>query len=213
MLLAEVDQMSLLPGRDRSVQCPILMCGDFNSTPWSPVYQFLRGGRINFGYVNRCALSGQAEGLGARPVPLRLDHTFLPPHLGINERCVYSKVEEERQRWMGKDSERKPGPVALSHSLGLASSYSHLAMDGTPEFTTWHRLSCATVDYIFFSTPGWDHCPSGSGWLERCGLRLLSRRALLDQGQLRPGMPNWRTSSDHQALQALFEFTNTVPPS
>uniref|UniRef100_A0A8C5ECA1 Angel homolog 2 n=1 Tax=Gouania willdenowi TaxID=441366 RepID=A0A8C5ECA1_GOUWI len=44
VLLAEVARMSRLPDGSAT---PVLLCGDFNSTPWSPLYHFLTNGRLD----------------------------------------------------------------------------------------------------------------------------------------------------------------------
>lgn len=45
MLLAEINRVSQLP--DSSV-CPVLLCGDFNSVPWSPLYRFIKDRRLDY---------------------------------------------------------------------------------------------------------------------------------------------------------------------
>lgn len=45
MLLAEISTVSRLP--DGS-SCPIVLCGDFNSVPWSPLYSFVRESRLEY---------------------------------------------------------------------------------------------------------------------------------------------------------------------
>lgn len=45
ILLAEIRKLSCLP--DGSTN-PVVLCGDFNSTPWSPLYSFLTTGRLEY---------------------------------------------------------------------------------------------------------------------------------------------------------------------
>ncbi len=45
VLLAEISRVAQLP--DSSV-CPVLLCGDFNSVPWSPLYRFIRDSRLEY---------------------------------------------------------------------------------------------------------------------------------------------------------------------
>lgn len=45
MLLAEMS--SVAHQKDGSV-CPIVMCGDFNSVPGSPLYSFIKEGKLNY---------------------------------------------------------------------------------------------------------------------------------------------------------------------
>lgn len=45
MLLAEI--ASVAPQKDGSF-CPIILCGDFNSVPGSPLYRFIKEGKLNY---------------------------------------------------------------------------------------------------------------------------------------------------------------------
>ena len=45
ILLAEIRRLNRLP--DGSTN-PVVLCGDFNSTPWSPLYSFLTTGSLDY---------------------------------------------------------------------------------------------------------------------------------------------------------------------
>lgn len=45
ILFAEINRLSRLP--DGSAN-PVVLCGDFNSTPWSPLYRFLTTGCLDY---------------------------------------------------------------------------------------------------------------------------------------------------------------------
>lgn len=45
ILLAEISRLSRLPNGSAS---PVVLCGDFNSTPLSPLYSFLTTGCLNY---------------------------------------------------------------------------------------------------------------------------------------------------------------------
>uniref|UniRef100_H3C8U5 Endonuclease/exonuclease/phosphatase domain-containing protein n=1 Tax=Tetraodon nigroviridis TaxID=99883 RepID=H3C8U5_TETNG len=45
ILLAEISRLSRLPGGSTG---PVVLCGDFNSTPLSPLYSFLTTGCLNY---------------------------------------------------------------------------------------------------------------------------------------------------------------------
>lgn len=45
ILLAEINRLSRLPDGSTS---PVVLCGDFNSTPWSPLYSFLTTGCLDY---------------------------------------------------------------------------------------------------------------------------------------------------------------------
>lgn len=45
MLLAEITSVAIQKdGRF----CPLVICGDFNSVPYSPLYNFLKEGKLNY---------------------------------------------------------------------------------------------------------------------------------------------------------------------
>ena len=45
ILLAEISRLSRLPDGSSN---PVVLCGDFNSTPWSPLYSFLTTGCLDY---------------------------------------------------------------------------------------------------------------------------------------------------------------------
>lgn len=45
ILLAEITNMAI---REDGRFCPLVLCGDFNSVPHSPLYNFLREGKLNY---------------------------------------------------------------------------------------------------------------------------------------------------------------------
>lgn len=45
MLLAEITSVAF---RKEGCFCPLVLCGDFNSVPSSPLYNFLREGKLNY---------------------------------------------------------------------------------------------------------------------------------------------------------------------
>lgn len=45
LLLAEINQVAQLP--DGGI-CPVVLCGDFNSVPWSPLYHFIKESRLEY---------------------------------------------------------------------------------------------------------------------------------------------------------------------
>ncbi|CAG5896329.1 unnamed protein product, partial [Menidia menidia] len=72
ILLAEIGRVSRLPdGSSR----PVLLCGDLNSSPQSPLYSFLTRGRLEY--------------KGLRIGMRRLQSPIWSPKLGISRRCRY----------------------------------------------------------------------------------------------------------------------------
>lgn len=65
VLLEKVQVMSQKWGN-----IPVVIAGDFNSTPWSPLYQFLSSSYLNLVGLDRRCISGQ-EGDGTTPQSIR----------------------------------------------------------------------------------------------------------------------------------------------
>nr|XP_019966407.1 PREDICTED: protein angel homolog 2 isoform X1 [Paralichthys olivaceus] len=219
ILLAEISRLSRLP--DGSTN-PVLLCGDFNSTPWSPLYSFLTTGGLDYRGLQIGMVSGQEN----IPRGQRLLTSPIWSHsLGINLKCQYenklsaescsdrtspSAVEGAISNLTVEDLVNKTAASAfnrakIEHSLNLKSSYQHRLMhDGRPEITTCHSRTAITVDYILF-TPEFSASPSCPGVR---GLELLGRLSLVGQSELEEVncLPNPRHSSDHLPLLARFRF-------
>ncbi|XP_012589668.1 PREDICTED: protein angel homolog 2 [Condylura cristata] len=158
MLLAE---MSSVARRQDGSLCPIVMCGDFNSVPGSPLYSFIKEGTLNYEGLAIGKVSGQERSSRGQRV---LSIPIWPPNLGISQSCVYEiqQVPEVGQTdggptqtqldRAGVELAAKNLPSHLQHHFSLSSVYSHVFPDtGVPEVTTCHARSAITVDYIFYS--------------------------------------------------------------
>uniref|UniRef100_A0A3B5PWM5 Angel homolog 2 (Drosophila) n=1 Tax=Xiphophorus maculatus TaxID=8083 RepID=A0A3B5PWM5_XIPMA len=212
ILLAEIGRLSRLP--DGSTN-PVILCGDFNSAPWSPLYHFLITGSLKYKGMQINMVSGQE--MSPR------GHRFLTPPiwspgLGINQCCQYESKPTEEPRPSSPAGETRflsiqTGPAhspncsryRIKHDLKLQSSYGHrLLPDGRPEVTTSHSRTSLTVDYILYSSDinATPLLPGGRG------LQLLSRLSLVGQSELEEihRLPNWHHSSDHLPLLASFRL-------
>ncbi|XP_040267182.1 protein angel homolog 1 isoform X2 [Bufo bufo] len=87
LLLAEVETLSRNPGGSR---CPIILCGDLNATPDSPLYQLLYNGVLNYRDLPAWKVSGQ-ERYCSTPNPRLLCSALWPDFLGVSGRCQYVK--------------------------------------------------------------------------------------------------------------------------
>lgn len=69
---------------------PILICGDLNSTPNSPLLKLLTKARLNYSHLSALVIAGYYEG-GAKsrviPIPL------LPPEMNIGLHCTYNRQQ------------------------------------------------------------------------------------------------------------------------
>ncbi|KAM5237609.1 protein angel homolog 2 isoform 2-T2 [Ctenodactylus gundi] len=216
MLLAEMS--SVAHQKDGSF-CPIVMCGDFNSVPGSPLYSFIKEGKLNYEGLAIGKVSGQEQSSRGQRI---LSIPIWPPNLGISQNCVYEvqqvprvdKTDGEVAQTQLENTEVLVTTEKLSshlqHRFSLSSVYSHYFPDtGIPEVTTCHSRSAITVDYIFYSAekeevsgqPGTEVTLVG-------GLKLLARLSLLTEQDLWTvnGLPNENNSSDHLPLLAKFRL-------
>nr|XP_020443731.1 protein angel homolog 2 isoform X2 [Monopterus albus] len=216
ILLAEISRLSRLP--DGSTN-PVVLCGDLNSTPWSPLYSFLTTGCLDYRGMQIGMVSGQENSPRAQRL---LTCPIWSQSLGINHQCQYEDtvaaeppsscsptVEGAISSLTMEDLAAKAAAAfsraRIEHSLKLQSSYQHcLMLDGRPEITTFHSRTAMTVDYILF-TPELITPPSLPGGR---GLQLLGRLSLVGQSELEEvnGLPNQHHSSDHLPLLARFRL-------
>ncbi|CAN8203293.1 unnamed protein product [Coccothraustes coccothraustes] len=217
MLLAEI--ASVAPQKDGSF-CPIIICGDFNSVPGSPLYRFIKEGKLNYKGLAIGKVSGQEQfprGQRILPIPI------WPKKLGISQNCVYEIKQQQKEENAGEElTAAKPDNTQeiviaseklsskLQHHFKLSSVYSHYFPEtGIPEVTTCHSRSAVTVDYIFYSAANDDTADQPGVEDSFCGgLKLLGRLALVTEKDLWTvnGLPNENNSSDHLPLLAEFRL-------
>ena len=219
LLLAEIDKYaasdigvseSFSASENRDKYCPIILCGDMNSLPFSDCYNFLSKGMLHYVGLEKRRMSGQREGLEQSYISY-VPRDLMPPHLGISSQCIYKYVQEERWRRAnqrhiiehGEPISRRPpwstNTGVLHHALALKSAYDHFTddRDREIEITSFHALDYVNVDYIFYSCPG----TSGSN-----PLILKSRFSLpsSQQCKMMSMIPNDMFPSDHFCLIARF---------
>lgn len=196
VLLAELGRLARLP--DGSTN-PVLLCGDMNSTPSSPLYRFLTRGRLDYQGLQIGMVSGQED----PPRGQRLLSSPIWSHsLGINHRCQYRGSTDGAISELCVNDDPSLSRATLEHTLNLRSSYLHrLNPDGRSEVTTCHSRTAMTVDYIFYSPD----FPSLSGGP---GLQQLGRLSLVGCQEMSEvhGLPNQHHSSDHLPLLARFRL-------
>ncbi|XP_061668841.1 protein angel homolog 2 [Syngnathoides biaculeatus] len=215
ILLAEISHSSRPSNGSRN---PVVLCGDFNSTPSSPLVAFLMAGRLQYRNLPISMVSGQEYGSRGQRL---LDNPIWSPTLGINRQCQYESgsasaassspssapVEQEIDPLSVKDIAKRAAAKdaskswSLEHDLTLRSSYTPWLMpDGRAAITTCHSRCAMMVDYILY-TP-LESLPGGRG------LELLGRLSLVGQPELEQvgGLPNLRHPSDHLPLLARFRW-------
>ena len=222
-IFAEIDRLT--KSAKLGSYLPMVLCGDFNSAPFSPLYDFVTKGQLCYDGLDKAAVSGQNSSLsGFRsnyvmkdpifPEALRLTSNCKWRHgvnlngfkaHGLGQTCSESIVDKIIPNIQMKTNGERSG--VLSHDFSLKSSYLHNFVDGTKEITTCHDRACSTVDFIFYSTQPEakgsntlrDPCDLKNLWLSGV-LSLLSESDLKSMGQL----PNSFISSDHLMLISSF---------
>ena len=217
-LFAEIDRIAI----GTNYKLPVILCGDFNSIPFSPLYNFLTSGVLQFNGMSKTVISGQDKSING--ANFMLGDSILPFDLGLTHNCKwrnYIKNEYEKP-WLShfrrhlEDvkftsnnhvnesvylTEEREKPGILTHGLDLTSCYMHRLLDGSQEVTTCHDRACSTVDYIFYS-PGYSPRTEQNQsqlWLSGV-LSLLSEFDLQRMGKL----PDKSISSDHLMLMSSF---------
>ncbi|CAH0716658.1 unnamed protein product, partial [Brenthis ino] len=197
VLLAEIDRFAFSHNGKEPSHLPIILTGDFNSTPDSAVIQLLDRGHVSAS-------------------PFRDNSDW--KKIGVTDNCQHLSVYLNRQKGVSTDfsmiklynSDYMEDPAEgdktsvrefselfntgdIGHSLKLASVYRKAKKCGHLEATTYQDY-WVTVDYIYFSI-----CNSLK-LVERLRLPTASECAVLGI------LPNDRYGSDHLALAATFQL-------
>lgn len=200
LLMAEISQVAQM---DDGSTCPVVLCGDFNSVPASPLYTFIKDSKLEYAGMPIGKVSGQEESHRGQRI---LTVPIWPTELGVSQLCQYDKQTKEPDLMHSRQQDSvflncfKP---RIEHRLNLSSVYSHyLKEGGQPEITTCHSRTAITVDYIFYSP-----LPS-EDLATKKGMQLLSRLSLVGEAELQRinGLPNQSHSSDHLPLIAKFRL-------
>ncbi|KAG9461521.1 hypothetical protein GDO78_016579, partial [Eleutherodactylus coqui] len=83
ILLAEMTEVAHV--QDARL-CPIVLCGDFNSVPGSPLHRFIKKGTLDYEGMTIGKVSGQEPPFRGQRL---LSIPIWPRSLGINQKCVY----------------------------------------------------------------------------------------------------------------------------
>ena len=225
-LFAEIDRVAI--DSKRRTKLPTILCGDFNSTPFSPLYNFVTTGELDFRGMTKVKVSGQDQSHQNSFNKFMFQDRVFPAELNLTHTCKWVGGGGERTRNpifkeeidLTRDNdphhridltgscentpvrELREEPGFLRHDLDFRSSYMHYGLDGSREVTTCHDRACSTVDYILYS-PGYKRHSKPSDeeqlWLSGV-LSLLSEFDIQRLGKL----PNQCVSSDHLMLMSSF---------
>ncbi|PIK43373.1 hypothetical protein BSL78_19782, partial [Apostichopus japonicus] len=106
VFLAEIDQVSHYRLEDGTfARCPVVLCGDMNSVPQSPLSEFIQKGTLDFKDIPCGDISGQTE--GRRGAVRFLNRPAIPQALKITKDCQYMSALEERGEGRSKQEESK----------------------------------------------------------------------------------------------------------
>lgn len=187
---------------------PIVVAGDFNSIPQSPLYLFLRTSMLDVSCFDRRNISGQVETsrLGQEikrdcwmSTSRKRDNQVMEVNasassLNFRSFGTYLWTPEELITATGDPNEN-----IVKHKLNLESVYASIQgpvetrdAGGEPLVTTYHGRFMGTVDYIWFS----------EGLIPIRVLDFLPVHVL----QRTKGLPSKKWGSDHMALACEFAF-------
>ncbi|XP_024629514.1 carbon catabolite repressor protein 4 homolog 3 isoform X2 [Medicago truncatula] len=171
---------------------PVILAGDFNSTPESGIYKFLSTSELNIKLYDRKQLSGQKR---CRPAQV----------LGEKKETVgpFSSLDGLLDFWTDEEVKTATGDSECHlavHPLKLNSSYATVngsastrGLNGEPLATSYHSKFLGTVDYLWYS----------EGIVPTRVLDTVSISDLLREG----GLPCKKVGSDHLALLSEFSFS------
>uniref|UniRef100_A0A0E0PW47 Endonuclease/exonuclease/phosphatase domain-containing protein n=1 Tax=Oryza rufipogon TaxID=4529 RepID=A0A0E0PW47_ORYRU len=163
---------------------PIVLAGDFNSTPDSAIYKFLSTMKLDISLHDRRQLSG----------------------LDSSEFALYDLCSSLKYQWSGEEVRNATGSsnvMVAKHPLNICSSYAMLKGNsnnrghhGEPLATSYHKKFLGTVDYLWYTA----------------GLECSRVLDTLPVGFLRRtrGLPTREIGSDHLPIVAEFVFTESA---
>ncbi|KAJ8288852.1 hypothetical protein COCON_G00015110 [Conger conger] len=118
ILLAEIDlTMKSLPVKGAGF--PVILCGDFNSVPNMPLYNFITTGQLYYHGMPAWMISGQ-EDLSYKMHPRRLFAPLWPSTLGIADTCQYASE--------GRTDRQESGKIRYDHKFLLGLRFCEAAL-------------------------------------------------------------------------------------
>ncbi|CAK6957098.1 protein angel homolog 1 [Scomber scombrus] len=116
IMLAEIHSV-VKSCKAKGEHCNVILCGDFNSVPYMPLYQFITTGELYFQGLPAWMISGQ-EDLSHKAIFHRLFAPLWPGDLGVSDSCQYVTVEDTNE-----SQSRVPGMRQYSHDFLLRLRY------------------------------------------------------------------------------------------
>lgn len=189
--LAEIDRLARQNSTENSYY-PIIICGDLNAQPQSPLSNFLVNGHIKYDTYRSIEISGQIpRSLVQNRFSLQLPSNELLPSTFVTSDCSFPKhLSHDQMIFQTYMSQRSS--AILTHNKQFHSVYD---LNDLSQVTTCINNEFNLVDYIFYTKQDND----------RHRLNLLSRYDLYQQNQMDDlHLPNHQFPSDHFLLAAKF---------
>jgi protein angel len=204
-LFAAIDEVAAQTFDPLPIHDPVILCGDLNLAPYSPLYEFITNGRLDYKGLYSGQMSGQIK-YGGHP----LADFFLEPRVDITDHCQFHCLVQYRQQRARVGGRQRAYQESPKFGSGMVSHSFHFVPAYKPAqnfVTTW--FSPHVVDYIFYSV--------GSGTLSESryqqksdvvkgSLKFQNVLPLPTASQVKQagGLPNDTEPSDHLLLMAYF---------
>lgn len=174
---------------------PIIICGDLNAQPQSPLSKFLINGHIKYDSYRSIEISGQIpQSIVQNRFSLQLPSNALLPSSFVTSNCSFPRPisSADRNQLIYHAYASRHSSAELTHNKHFHSVYD---LDNSFDVTTCINNEKNFVDYIFYTRQEHD----------RHRLNLLSRYDLYTQNQMfNLHLPNQQFPSDHFLLAARF---------
>ncbi|GLU13336.1 hypothetical protein SLE2022_299740 [Rubroshorea leprosula] len=177
---------------DKWGNLPVVLMGDFNSTPQSAIYKFLTSSELNIKLYDRRELSGQRS---CHPAQVLGEKREWSSPFIVMDRLLKNGWRDEEVKVATGSSDCH----LVVHPLKLCSSYATVKgttntrdYNGEPLATSYHSKFFGTVDYIWYS-----ECLVPTRVLDTLPIDILKRTG---------GLPCKQVGSDHLALVSEFAF-------
>ncbi|KAL8134975.1 hypothetical protein AgCh_009843 [Apium graveolens] len=179
---------------------PVVLAGDYNSTPQSEIYEFISSSELNVMLHDRRDLSGQKRCHPNDLLSVKGEKRF---RLNLIDRFKYYR--SSNTCWTSEELKVATGTTDTHiavHPLKLSSSYSTVQgsmrtrdSSGEPLATSYHSKFLGTVDYLWHTS---DLKPTRV--MDTVPIEILQKTQ---------GLPSKELGSDHLALISEFAFLRT----
>ncbi|XP_048804960.1 protein angel homolog 1 isoform X1 [Lagopus muta] len=132
LLLAEIDKIAKTA---EGQYYPVILCGDLNSVPDSPLYKFIRNGQLSYQGMPAWKVSGQ-EDLSQQLHSRKLLSPLWPSSLGVTDNCQYVTVCQPK----------KQGRRKYSRDFLLQFHFCDVACERPPELVFLEGVTDAKPD-------------------------------------------------------------------